>query len=246
MFDTHTIRTQLDDLSGIAFHSGQRLNDVAQKNAVTSSSRLMLLTALECALVDYNTDGKALLAKTREWLKYAIATEEKPRHYFPASTEAGRYEDLALCSWLLSNDHDHVSSCDAVRWQDISFAEDGIQKQDLINNLPMYFDAGAFERVIKLCESTLKVPASLSRITNEGAMCYVLAKSRLEESYSANEVDNALNRFLQKHIPRALNRGHYIDAARWMKIAFWNDRSPRLSAIETVKLCLKYLNTAGT
>ena len=150
MFDVTKAREQLHGPIGTRYYLDQVLEDVAALNGVTGTSDGMLGQGTRCLLVGYDDAGRELLAKTIEWLQFAISHQEVPRHYFHGGTEASRYENLALCNWLLHDRHDQESLARAVHWQNVYYEESGIDKQGLSIALPTYVDAGEYRQAVEL------------------------------------------------------------------------------------------------
>ena len=196
---------------------------------------------LQCFLVGLFDFGNELLPKAQEFFRAAVDSGEIPRGYHRGATEAIRFENFALCNWLLDGRNDLSRLKDSVRWMEVWFDEHGDEHPPSVQlSLAPYFEAEEYEVLIARFEhAKLKPPKRLACIRGEGTMAYVLAKLRLGSSYAESDAQAALNAFLKRSVPAWLgHQGNYRRAARWMKIAFWK---PGDDPIATCLKCYDYL-----
>jgi hypothetical protein len=238
------IKQQIFGPVGINYYRAKLLHETAEKRAVANVADGMLSEAIRCILVDLDNEARELLRKAKEWLEYAIGANEKPpRDYYHGGTEAIRHENLALCNWLLSDLHDQEDLYSAVRNHEIFDAESRLLKASAAIVLPVYIDSARYELALGLFQRYWpgKHPTNPKHVRGEAAMSYVIAATKLRHEYSDNDVKAGLDNFLGHQVPKFLDHGGYTYLARWLKIAFWNDNSQRLSAFETVRKCYDYL-----
>ena len=69
-------------------------------------------------------------------------------------------------------------------------------------------------------------------------MSYVIARHRLGLQYTSDEIQDALDRFLKRNVPKWCDGGQVQTLARWMKIAFWK---PGDDPVATLLKCYDYL-----
>ena len=215
-------------------------HEVQSRHALQGHASSYLNDAIRCFLVGLFDEGRALAVKARDWLQAAIEQGEIPNYYFHGGTESRRYDELAQCNWLLRSQHDADNLAASVRWRDVYLTEDDDWTNTEIQlTLPLYLEAQAYERVNEIFgQSTIKPPKSLKHIRGEGTMSYVLACARQTHDHSAPELQDALDRFLRRQVRYWLGYGHYTNAARWMKIAFWQTGT---DAVSTLLRCYDYL-----
>ena len=184
----------------------------------------MLQNGIECLLIGMYDVGFELLQKGRQFLQAAIDESEIPRYYFHGGTEASICEGLALCHWFLDRRHDLTILKAGVRWQEICWAEKTKPDKTAMQlTLPLLLDAQEYIKLIERYEQAgLKKPSNVRRIQGQGTMCYAIARQRLGLDYTAEEVAEGLERFLQRRVPIWLGPdGNYDGVALWMKIAHW-------------------------
>src|SRR5487761_1756780 len=236
MFDIEKTRSQL--LGGVGFNweLASDFERARGKRALTRWASGFLGRAIECLLVGFDEPAYNLLEKAREWLLAAIAEKEAPRLFTLEEIEPLRYEDFALCNWLLSGIHDPKSLSRAIERRDAEMAANGQDKISLELKLVVYLDAGRCERAIELFETTrgLSAPKSLSQVRSQARMVYVLCKHQCEDVYTDAEIRDCLKRFLSRQVDSWLNNGHYSTVARWMKISHWDRVGSRESAREAL------------
>ena len=240
-FQPMSVRKELlNDALGIRRSLRQDRQEAQSIHALQSHASFYLIDAIRCFLVGLFDDGRALATKARDWLELAIEQGEIPRHYFHGGTESRRHEELAQCNWLLESRKDRHNVLEAVRWRDVYLNERSDWDDTEIQlTLPLYLEAQAYERVIEIFEQkAIKPPKSLKHIRGEGTMSYVLARARQTHDHSAPELQDALDRFLRRQVRYWLGYGHYTNAARWMKIAFWQTGT---DAVSTLLRCYDYL-----
>jgi hypothetical protein len=242
-FEPENVKRQLLSETGVEYFLARSLDDAAASRALTRGADMRIVEGVRCVLVDFNDEARELLYKAKEWLEHAIATEEKPRHYFRYGTEAGRHENLALCNWLLSDLDDHENLNAAVSFGALYNADNPPNKEAVAIELPVYIDARCYDEALALYERHwgAKKPTGLKSIKGEAAMSYVIAAAHVRREYSDEEVSSAIDGFLRHKVPDFLEHGGYPYLARWLKIAHWSDNPQRLSAFETVRRCYDYL-----
>lgn len=240
VFDPQTEKEHLLEIYGIQRSRSQSLEAASSKGAVTSTVRGILYDAMRCVIVGFDYEARELLGKAVEWLGYAIEAGEKP--YFQYGTEALRHENLAICNWLLTNEHDQRNLNEAVRYEELYENSTKPDKVAASIVLPVYIDARHYTEALVLFEKYWgqKRPANVKRMTGEGGMSYIIAASKLRNEYTAEQVHLAGESFLRANMAKFL-QGHYITAARWLKILHWNDVPNPSSAFETVRRCYDYL-----
>ncbi len=199
--------------------------------------------AAECLFVGFDEPAKRLLRRAVEWVQIAIESNERPQHYFPGATEAGRFQTLAQCNWLLHGQHDINALQRFVENKDRYLNSQ--KRKDKIGvslGILTYVNAGAFERTLEIIESTprLALPTSLTA-RNEAQMAYILSRHHLGLQYSPSEVHTATTRFLKRNIDTWLSNGHSDRAAEWLKIIYWNDSDRALSPKQVLMKAYDYL-----
>ena len=243
MFDPTQCKRSLDGDVGYTWKLGRSIEDAARVGGVASTANARLHTAIKCILVGYDEPARQLLTQAHEWLTRAIREREQPRGSSQEGVEAARRLDLALCNWLLNDEHDGADFRSYVENQErfLNASSLGRDKSEISSTMFRYVDAGAYrEALARYAGAGLTPPASLSAIRTEGQMSYVLCRHLLGED-SKSEVQRALQAFLRRKINLWLIDGHALRAAEWMKIAYWNGGQPKIMAKEAVLKCYDYL-----
>lgn len=244
-FDHQHRRKILDDeYIGYLWRLSRPFDENAREGALASSASDYLDTAIQCILVGYDTPALQLLERARDWLTYAIVHNERPRVYSKGGTEAAWHHKLALCNWLLNNQHDSGNFRDFVIGEEHHLSHTHLQhdEREISLVLPHYVDAGAYEQAIARYHGAgLSPPASLGAITTEGQMSYVLSRRLLGRQYGSAELCAAFDRFLNRSVPDwLLWDGQWSRAAEWMKIRHWNG-VPGAGAVEALMKCYDYI-----
>jgi hypothetical protein len=219
-----------------------------------SSADAFLGTAIRCILHGLAKPASQLLKKAEHWVSVANAEREIPSNYLqyirdePYIVDGGaahRCKTLALCNWLLHDQHDAESFRQFVELEDrfLASSRAGRDKANVSLTLPTYVDAGAYQRALQLFVSTrgMSAPKSLGSIRNEGQMSYVLCRHRLHHEFAEDEVQAAVGWFLDKNVDGWLRNGHFVRAAEWMKIVYWQESKARISARDAVLRCYEHL-----
>jgi hypothetical protein len=173
------------------------------------------------------------LEKADEWIRAAIAGDERPQRYFPDGTEADRYHTSAMCQWLRGETIDAETLRLYLMFEDRYFKGlSGRDRTEISFGVPGYVSAQAYSRVVEICENVLNYsPQSFGlRIQTEAQMSYVIARHRMGMAYSAEDATSATRRFLDRNVDRWLGDGHSVRCAEWMKIAYCDSgecESPR-------------------
>ncbi|HNU01927.1 MAG: hypothetical protein KBB56_07010 [Acidobacteria bacterium] len=240
--DTETII--LKGASGYQFDIESSFLEAEQANGLGSSALVFLNTAIRCLLVNYEGPSLELLNKAREWLLTAIEQCEKPNHYFPYATEAGRYSALSILSWLLENKHDIESLSNSVHNRDLYLTT--ITQWDKVGIsmiLPDYFDAGFYSRAIEIFEKThgFHLPKQIDRIKTEGPLIYIMCRHQLEIDDRSEELTAGVQAFLNRNMNQWLVNGHFDVAARWMKIVYWKQGNAGMSSRDALMKCLSHI-----
>lgn len=246
IFDPSEERALLDGVTGYRWYLKQPLATATKEEVVGHWASTYLKLAVRCLIVGYNDAANEILDRAQNWSRIAVKSAERPHDYFEGFTEAGRYLDLALCNWLLFDQHDvddyrlFLQIYDAL----LENPKRAGDKGELSLVLPRYVDAGAYRLALsRYAGAGMQPPASLDRVVTEGQMCYVLSRFHLGEEYSAAEVGKALRRFLNRAVNHWLLEGDFVRAAEWMKIVHWNGHQGALSAKDAVLKCYEYLKT---
>jgi hypothetical protein len=199
--------------------AGRWLASVASANTTT---------AVYAILVGFFDPARRLLEKAQRWVTEAIERNERPNHYSQYGDEALRSHTLAWCNFLLSGKEDSESYRQFVEFEGQYLADPyvGNDRISVSLVLPHYVSGHAYERALEVFAACPKLqPADdLNKIRGEAQMCYVIARQRLGLEYSAEEVQEALAKFLKRHVDSSwLAKGHSLRAAEWMKIAHWRE-----------------------
>jgi len=216
-----------------------------------SSAHAFLGMAIRCLLQGLTEQASQLLKKSAHWVTIALAESEIPKRYLhderysPDGEAALRYRTLALCNWLLHDQHDTASFWRFVESEDrfLAVSAAGKNKANVSLLLPTYVDAGAYQRALQLFASTsgLSAPKILGSIRNEGQMSYVLCRYWLGQEYAEGEVTIAVKKFLDRNVDRWLNNGHFVRAGEWMKIVYWQEGNAGVSAKDALLKCYQHL-----
>jgi len=236
----HERELLLDDVGGYEWALDRDVDKVRSVGGLSSSARFNLGLAIQCVLVGFDEPANRLLERARYLATESLTSDHEIAGWLT-------YESLALCEWILNNRHDeHL--CQLLT-EDRSLTTSGVGN-DPVNvsmSLPSFVDAGVYEQVLELVERTkkLKEPENINRIRSEGPMCLVIARHRLGQKYTEEEVANACAKFMSRSIGPWLWNGHYVRAAVWMKIIFWNCSDQEISARDTILKCLDYVKVLG-
>lgn len=230
---------------GYRFCLEDRLEDSSAVGGLGSSADAYVNMAVQCFLVGLDGPALQLLEKAHQWLEIAIADNERPTRYAADGTEALRFCTLAMCNWLLRAAHDDGSLLRYVTHKDRFLANSaaGRDKIELSLSLPTYVDAGAFTRVLEIFAAVpaLSAPRSLQAIRSEAQMAYVLSRHHLGRDYEPDAVQAALGAFLTKNMDKWLADGHFLRAAEWLKIAYWNGNETPPSPKEVLLMCYTHM-----
>jgi hypothetical protein len=242
-FDPNRLRGYLVELH-IPMARQDAFADALTKRALEGVGQHIHDTCIECYLVGLFDVGRELFPKARKFLRAAIEHKEIPRYYFPGGTESLRLVRFAMCEWFVDRKHDLRSLKQGVEWSEQWLSRPGRpDKSEVQLTLTAYLDAEEYETLVKRFEATgLKAPRNLRQIQGEGTMSYVIARHRLGLQYTSDDIQDALDRFLKRNVPKWCDGGHVQTLARWMKIAFWK---PGDDPIATLLKCYDYLPGIG-
>jgi len=243
-FNPIAIKERLLGPTGYEWSLAHDFAEAEAVGGVGSSAGANLCTAIECFLVGFDEPAERLLKVALDWIEVAIATDERPKRYFPNGTEALFLRTRALCNWLLSNRQDAESFRQFVEFEDRYLADPraGRDKVEVSFVLPTYVDAGAFKRALELFRNIPRLsPPTSSTIRGEAAMAYVVSHHRLGLQYGQAEFEAIAARFLRIRVDNWLSNGHWDRTAEWMKIIHWNNTEPPISAKQALLKCYDYL-----
>ncbi len=243
-FDIENLKRMLDSDAGYEWCLERPFADAERVGGLASNASADLTQVIHCLLVGYVKPAELLLEKAREWLAIAIENEEHPNYYGADGTEAMRYRDMSLINWLLKGIHDDESLSKYAEHQDRFIQGDiGRDKVEVSFILPNYVDAGRYDRALEIFENTpgLKKPIRPNQIRGEARMVYVMCRCKLGLEYTEEQMQVALNSFLNRNVNNWLVRGQAQRAAKWMKIAYWNDNRDRLTPGDAVLKCYDHL-----
>ena len=243
-FDIENLKRILNGDVGYEWCLGRPFAEAESVGGLGSSANADLTYVIDCLLVGYLKPAELLLEKAREWLAIAIENEEHPNYYFADGTEALRYYDMSLINWLLKGAHDAESLAKYIEHKDRYLQGDVARDKVSVSFiLPDYVDAGRYDRALEIFENTpgLKKPIRPNQIRNEAGMVYVMCRCKLGLEYTEEQMRAALNTFLNRNVNNWLVRGHAQRAAKWMKIAYWNDNRDRLTPGDAVLKCYDHL-----
>lgn len=253
-FDPAQKREILLRNSGIKLVLSADIEQSRSVGGVGNSAWAFLRTAVACLLVSLNEAAEQVLEQSRRWVLESIATNERPPDnppgatamYFPGGSEAMRFKTLALCNWLIENQHDQDSLEQSIE-NEMRYLEDNpSHARDGVNlglTLPTFLDARAFERVIDLVERgrNFKTITDPPKARSAVGVCYVLARHQLHGEFAEQDVRRALEKFLDRNVNGWLTHGDYVGTAQWMKIAYWNHEAEKTEARQALLRCYDHL-----
>lgn len=247
MFDVAATKSQLLSEVGFEWELSSDFERARSKRSLTGWGSGFLHRAIECLLVGFDEPAYKLLEKALVWLLAAMDEKEVPRGLTLNGAETFRLEDIAICRWLLSGQHDAESLQSAVKRREVDMTSEGRHKQSLELTLVVYLDAGRCERAIELFDTTrgFSPPKSPAQVRTQARMVYVLCKHRCRGEYTDGDIRKCLASFLRKQVDECL-KGPYTTLARWMKIAHWDGIASRESARAALLHCFNYVEVVGT
>lgn len=237
-------RKYLDETVGIQRYRMKNRDEEEAYHAVGRTASSMLTKGIECLLVGYRNAAKELLSKAKEWLEYAIETNEHPKGYERHSTEARRHLELALCNWLLYGVHDVENLTTTIEHNEsYNTHHPDFDKTETSYLLSEYIDARAYKKALALFEATPGTikPPSAGQAKTEGQMSYAIAAMRERGEFTIEEVSDALEKFFRRTIGVMLREGQSPAVARWMKIAYFNETSNPLEPEAALLKCYDFL-----
>ena len=246
----HERRILLGDC-GVEFDLAADIDQAKTTGGRGSSSHAFLGTAIRCLLNGLDDYAFQLLEKTQKWVTIALIEKEIPKRflhderYSPDGEAASRYQTLAMTKWLLHNQHDTETYRQFVECEDrfLESSEIGNDKVSISLLLPIYVDAGAYHRVLQLFDSTgLTAPKSRSSVKNEGQMAYALCRHRLSENSDIADINTVIKKFLDSNLDEWLTNGHFVRAAEWLKIVYWQEGKAGISAKDALLKCYDHLS----
>jgi hypothetical protein len=243
-FNPAKVREFLVGIYGYERFRKRDLADTQSRAALGAVADSSVSESIECLLVGLDEPARYLLGKAFEWVQIAIAANERPQWYYPNGTEALRFSTLTLCDWLFSNQHHAEGYRRYAEFEDGCLADRSYARDraEVSLVLPVYVDAGLFERVLEIFQATPGLsPPTSSAIQGEARMSYVVSRYRLGLQYTAAEFNAMTTKFLNRNVDAWLGEGHWSRAARWMKIIHWNGADPPITAKEALLKCYDYL-----
>jgi hypothetical protein len=245
MFDLVKKRKIALDTCGYRLTLSHTFEETKAKRSLTYITWHQLNDAVLCFILGFDEPAVELLERAFDWVRIAIEEDEDRSHETPGVMRGMRFRTLAMCKWLLRNEHDEESLRQAAQYADrVRIAQRF--EQDLAGvslSLPEFADAAAYERALEIFADCTKLspPKSLGKINNEAQMVYVLARLKLGIEGDEAAVAAGANKFLRKHMDHWLEHGHYDRAAQWLKILHWNDTDRQQPAKLVVMKCYDYL-----
>lgn len=240
--DDHVQRLQ-NDVTGYEWYLSWPLEDTAETGGVGSSAAAFLSDAVRCLLVNLDDPAAPLLAKTREWITYAMDAKEAANNVEALAISARRHETLALCDWLERGAHNQDELTRFVIEKENYYQiKDGKSSLGVSLGIAPYVDAQAWDICDKRLDiAGIRAPTSLSGLRTEGGLAKIICCHHLRNEYSADEVQQAIERGLKQWMNRWLAYdGAYTRAAHWLKIAHWHKNGP-LTPKQTIMKAYDYL-----
>jgi hypothetical protein len=238
-FDAHMATQLLDRSCGLEFHLQFDHDQAKAENALAGSARALLSTALLCVFAGWDGEATKLLGRAYAWFTEAIDTGEKPtQYYFPFATEAMNHEEAHLTYWLLhgTDSWDHLERSVAL-FDEYLASHPKMSLRSLSLSLPRYLDARCYQRVLDLLTAQNKwvIPKSDKSRWSELDAAYFLATSRLHGTPSSERLDRGLHKLIARVLNTWLLDGQEIFAARWIKIAYWNEKACALRPMDLLR-----------
>jgi hypothetical protein len=246
LFDPTHERNILDGDVGYNWVLGRPFASSTETSVLASKSNADMDLAILCLLVGYDEPAYALLTRVHDVLGARIREQENNADHTRHTYDHTIHFNFALCTWLLSGEHDQQNYTAYVENYEGFLEEESPQsrrhKPGIGLTLPQYVDARAYEQALAIFHNAgMKPPASLARVRSEAQMSYVLCRYFLGEAYEQPEVETTIKRFLKHNVNTWLLDGQYLRAAEWMKIAHWSGEASAASARHTVLHCYDYL-----
>ncbi len=244
LFDPNHERNLLDGDIGYEWYLSKSIICSDEQRVVAAASNADLDLAVLCLLVGYDEPAYALLTRVHDVLGTRIREKENTADGGREPSDHTIHFNFALCTWLLSGEHDQQNYTAYVEKHQRFLVESKLTKNkpEVGLTLPEYVDARAYREALAMFHNAgMKPQASLARIRSETQMSYVLCRYQLGEAYEQPEVETTIKRFLKGHVNTWLLDGQYLRAAEWMKIAHWSGEASAASAREAVLHCYDYL-----
>ncbi len=196
---------------------GTKLRD---SNGLWFSGDALVSAAVQCVMVGMRSEAEQALNEAHSLLSEAIEREEKPNVYFPYLSESQLHFDLAICNWLLHDNHDDYNFGRYVAYMDEYLKSTKAPKRDFDDILPEYLAARQFARILEIYVAAFKrpLPNPLRATPGSAPMAAMIAAFRQSKLCTTGLILDKLTVFLQRFLPTTFPRGGAIKMATWIKI----------------------------
>lgn len=167
---------------------------------------------------------------------------------FDKFAESEVWLQIAMCRWFLENRHDQVSLTHSAEQWHQHFREDYPQHlwdRDTLECAGFALYAGGYDR--QLLEYFSKHPAfrepkKITTLKSEPFVGWVLAKQRLEKSWSSDEIAAMWESFLRHNLPKSFEELDHESWPMWAKLAWWDTaEGTKPSPFELMMRCYEYV-----
>jgi hypothetical protein len=229
---------------GYDFYIKLDYDEARSNNGLTRSADFMLSVAIECILAGLPEKATPLLETANRWIQDALHLEERPQDYFPDYTEEHRADIASMLHWLsLGEDEPELLSIIIDHIGRYLAGQRRLGKVDLELTLPSLLNARAYQATLDwLSKVKPWTPPSPSGKSVRGLdACYFIASHCLGSGEPPQSVLAQIRPYLQRTMNTWLLDGHFMLAARWMKIVFWNDINPAPEPAAVVRQCFHFI-----
>jgi hypothetical protein len=228
----------------VTSHLAHDFESEKQLKCLANCAESFLSTGVQCVLVGLDEQADQVIQKSRDWFTTAI---ELPEESSWAWGRGLQFVFLALCNWLLNNQHDAVSLGRASELLEAglttSSTDDNSRTIGLIALLWVCLEVGDYARIERLGEQyKVYPPPPADRLlqveTRGGTFCRVLARHKLGMDYTAEQIAAFLGVFEPYFSRSLLEELAFTGLAQFMKVLHWRGEITPPSAKDAVRLCL--------
>jgi hypothetical protein len=246
IFDPQAVSRQLQSEFGIPRCMNADFEKRRARGGLWGGSKEFLQNVVEAHLVGVTGQLDEILVKARKWIEVAMAEGEVCGGYPPSFLGAEHRVTWALCNWLQGHPDDLEKAGQAADFNN-QYLKDNLDSVSDSFSLGLgsliFVEGRRYAEYLQWAKANGKIPLGAvgSKIRGEASVCAAICLAKTEGHYGDEDISKIINRLLNMKMNEWLTTGDELRAARWLKLAYWQDGRSGRSSREVILKAYEHL-----
>lgn len=243
------VRKILDSDFGVRRCLNADFENKRANGGLWGGAKEFLLNVVDAHLVGVTSNLDEILAKARKWIDAAMNKKEACSNYSPSFLGEEHRITWSLCNWLQGQPDNLEMARQAADFANQYFTEQPDSVADTFSlglGSLTFIEGQRYAEYLHWADANGKIPLGVaqSKIRGEASVCAAICQAKTTGHYNDADIAKIVQRLLDMRMNEWLTTGNEIRAARWLKLAYWQEGQAGLSPREVMLKAYDHLPTS--